>query len=105
MPYARKDTTPWASGNYYHIYNRGVQKQVLFREEDNYFYVLHKARHYCQTFQIAMIAYCLMPNHYHFLVRQDGETAAGYLPQRIFNGYTKAYNHRYGTSGTLFERR
>lgn len=44
-----------------------------------------------------------MPNHYHLLVRQDGEQAAGLLPQRVFNSYSKAYNKRYGHSGTLFE--
>jgi hypothetical protein len=50
-----------------------------------------------------MIAYCLMPNHYHFLVRQDDEYAAGLFPQRVFNSYTKAFNKRYERSGTLFE--
>jgi hypothetical protein len=46
-----------------------------------------------------------MPNHYHLLVRQNGEQAAGLLPQRVFNAYSKAYNNRYGHIGTLFERR
>ena len=46
-----------------------------------------------------------MPNHYHLLVRQDGEEPAGLLPQRVFNSYTKAYNKRYEQSGTLFEHR
>jgi putative transposase len=44
-----------------------------------------------------------MPNHYHFLVRQDGEFPAGLLPQRVFNSYSKAYNQRYDHHGTLFE--
>jgi putative transposase len=52
-----------------------------------------------------MIAYCLLPNHYHFLVHQNTEQAAGKLPQYVFNSYTKAYNQRYSSSGTLFERR
>ena len=105
MPYARKDTVPWMRGHYYHLYNRGMSKTAIFREEDNYHYVLLKARRYCQDFQLSMIAYCLMPNHYHFLVRQDGLQRAGKLPQLIFNGYSKAYNKRYDHSGTLFERR
>ena len=46
-----------------------------------------------------------MPNHYHFLLRQDGDQSAGLLPQRLFNSYTKAYNKRYDQSGTLFEGR
>ena len=105
MPYARKDTIAWKPASYYHIYNRGVSKATLFREQDNYVYVLRKTRYYCEKLQLGMIAYCLMPNLYHFLVRQDGEHPAGLLPQRIFNGYTKAYNRLYGHSGTLFERR
>lgn len=52
-----------------------------------------------------MIAYCLEPNHYHFMVRQDGDKLAGNLPQFVFNTYTKAYNKAYLRSGTLFEGR
>lgn len=44
-----------------------------------------------------------MPNHYHLLVRQDGEQQAGLLPRYVFNSYSKAYNKRYEHSGTLFE--
>ena len=36
MPYARKDSTSWRPGGFYHIYNRGVSKATLFREETNY---------------------------------------------------------------------
>lgn len=46
-----------------------------------------------------------MSNHYHFLVRQDGEDRAGLLPQRVFNSYVKAFNKRYDRTGTLFEDR
>jgi hypothetical protein len=46
-----------------------------------------------------------MPNHYHFLLRQDGDDSAGLLPQLVFNSYTKAFNRRYGRTGTLFEGR
>ena len=88
---------------YYHIYNRGAHKKSIFQEEENYIFVLQKVQRYRQQFSLAIIAYCLMPNHYHFLVRQDKEHAAGLLPQRVFNSYTKAFNKRYGRSGTLFE--
>ncbi len=46
-----------------------------------------------------------MPNHYHFLFRQDGEIGISILMQRLFNRYSKAYNKRYGRTGTLFEAR
>lgn len=60
-------------------------------------------KRYLEEFALSMIAYCLMPNHYHFLVRQDGNHRSNLLPQRVFNSYSKAYNKRYGHSGTLFE--
>ena len=94
---------PYFPGHYYHFYNRGARQLSIFRERDNYLFVLRKMRHYCLTLDVAPIAYCLLPNHYHFLIRQDGELPAGLLPQRLFNSYSKAYNKRYEHSGTLFE--
>ncbi|MFZ5917528.1 MAG: transposase [Chloroflexota bacterium] len=105
MPYARRDLVTWQPGGYYHLYNRGARGWRIFIEPDNYFFVLWRIKHYSLAFHLAVIAYCLMPNHYHLLVRQDGETPAGLLPQRVFNSYSKAYNKRYAHSGTLFEHR
>ena len=76
---------------------------MLHREPDNYLFVLSKLKLYSEKLRLAMIAYCLLPNHYHFVVRQDGDQRAGLLPQRLFNSYSKAYNRRYQHSGTLFE--
>ena len=45
------------------------------------------------------------PNHYHLLLRQDGDDSVGLLPQLVFNSYTKAFNKRYDRTGTLFEGR
>ena len=46
-----------------------------------------------------------MPNHYHWLVRQNGAYAAGKLPQNVFNRYSKAFDNTYNHTGTLFETR
>ncbi len=46
-----------------------------------------------------------MPNHYHLLLRQDGETPAGKVAQSVFNAYAKAYNKRYDRGGALFQDR
>lgn len=105
MPRARKDHINWVPGHYYHLYNRGARQVTIFREETNYLFVLARMKKYMRELQITIIAYCLMPNHYHFLVRQDGDVQAGLWPQRIFNSYSKAYNNLYGHSGTLFEGR
>ncbi len=80
-------------------------KSPIFREEANYLFVLGKIKEYSRANDISMIAYCLEPNHYHFLARQDGEEPAGNLPQFVFNSYSKAYNKKYEHSGTLFEGR
>ena len=105
MPRARKDDISWQPGHYYHIYNRGARRLSIFREKENYFFVLGLIRKYLSEFNLSLIAYVLMPNHYHFLVQQLSEHNAGLLPQRVFNSYSKAYNKRYDHSGTLFEGR
>src|SRR3990172_2577520 len=100
MPQKRPEYLP---NQYYHFYNRGAHRVSIFKESDNYLFVIRKVKKYLREFELTMIAYCLMPNHYHFLVRQDGEHAAGLLLQRVFNSYSKAYNNRYKHVGTLFE--
>ncbi len=100
MPKPRPD---YVRGGFYHFYNRGAHRVSIFRERDNYSYVLRKMKSYVRSFFLAPIVYCLLPNHYHWLIRQDGDIRAGLLPQQVFNAYSKAYNRRYGHSGTLFE--
>lgn len=105
MPLARKQTITWLPGHTYHLYNRGARQITIFREEKNYRFVLTRIKKYIRQFNLTPIAYCLMPNHYHFLIRQNADHPAGLLPQRVFNSYTKAYNKHYQHSGTLFESR
>ena len=90
-------------GNYYHIYNRGCNKENIFWEHDNYIFLLNNINKYSEAFSITVIAYCLMPNHYHLLVRQDSNHPISTFIQRVFNSYTKAINKKYKRSGTLFE--
>ncbi|MCI0581252.1 MAG: transposase [Chloroflexi bacterium] len=96
---------PYLPGRYYHFYNRGAHRLAIFREDENFLFGLRQMKSYCRELELTPIAYCLMPNHYHLFIRQDGEEPAGLLPQRIFNSYSKAYNTRYGHAGTLFESR
>ena len=102
MPYR---DVHYSQGEFYHIYNRGSGRQSIFRETENYLFLLRRVKQYAQSFNVTVIAYCLLPNHYHFLLRQDGQQPAGMFPQRLFNSYTKAFNKRYGRTGTLFEGR
>jgi putative transposase len=92
-------------GQIYHIYNRGANRQVIFRCNDNYLFLLKRMKQSAVEFEITMIAYCLMPNHYHFVLRQEGEKSISAFVQAIFNSYTKAFNKMYERAGTLFEER
>lgn len=95
----------FTQGEHYHLYNRGRSKLAIFHEKANYIFAIKKLSRYSKQFNIKIIAYCLLPNHYHFLVRQDDQHRAGLLPQRVFNSYSKAYNKRFDHSGTIFEGR
>ena len=93
------------TGHYYHIYNRGANRENIFFRQDNYTYFLRLVKKYSLKYQIAIIAYCLMPNHYHFLLRQDGEAQISQFIGVLFNAYAQALNRQNGRSGALFEGR
>jgi REP element-mobilizing transposase RayT len=59
-------------GKYYHLYNRSNNKELLFRSRDNYYYFLEKFRTYIGPY-CAVLASCLMPTHFHFLIRIETE--------------------------------
>jgi putative transposase len=93
----------FVQGGYYHIYNRGAGRQRIFVEERNYVYLLRLLKKVAAECDVMVVAYCLLPNHYHWLLRQDGENAAGKVPTRAFGSYTQAFNRAYERTGTLFE--
>lgn len=93
----------FAQSNYYHVYNRGARRRSIFLDDTDYRDALHALKRYSSRYDIAIIAYCLMPNHYHWLIRQDGDISARYLVQYVFNGYVKTFNARHQSTGTLFE--
>jgi len=94
-----------STGRYYHVYNRGCNRQPIFANEGNYVFLLRRVKAFLQDCPLAVIAYCLMPNHYHFLLRTEVDEAVSRFIQRLFNSYTQAFNKQQGRSGTLFEGR
>lgn len=93
----------YLDGHYYHIYNRGAHKERIFFEDENYVYLVSLLQKYLQRYAVAVTAYCLMPNHYHLLVRQKQDGDIGGFLRTTFNAYVQAINKRYGHSGTLFQ--
>ena len=64
---------PLVPGQIYHIYNRGVNRQPIFFQTRNWGYFIERLQKYCVPTLIEILAYCLMPNHYHLLARVIGE--------------------------------
>ncbi len=94
-------------GTYYHIYNRGNNRENLFIQQRDYIrFIDLYARHIepvAQTF-----AYCLMRNHFHLLVRIRDESDEQREPSRcfsnLFNAYARTFNRTYQRTGALFQR-
>ncbi|MEM8532977.1 MAG: transposase [Chloroflexota bacterium] len=95
----------FTKGSYYHVYNRGFERQSIFREERNYHYLLDLLMTVAAECEVSVIAYCLLPNHYHWLLRQDGDTPVREVPRRVFGSYSQAFNKAYKRRGTLFDQR
>lgn len=92
-------------GNYYHVFNRGVDHQTIFKNNENYLFLLKRITQFLPDYPVTLIAYCLMPNHYHFLFYIKKDAGLGPFLQRLFNSYTQAFNRQQGRTGTLFEGR
>jgi len=92
-------------GSYYHIYNRGADRRSIFVDDGDFKNFLWRIQQYRRQYAVTVIAYCLMFNHFHFLVRQDGPDKAGLVFQHTCNGYAQRFNNRYDREGTLFQGR
>jgi putative transposase len=91
----------------YHIFNRGNNRENLFREERNYEYFLRLYVKYISPIANTY-AYCLMPNHFHFLVKIKEASSRNANPTQqfsnLFNSYAKSINKAYYRTGALFHR-
>ena len=98
MPRRRVDFRP---GEFYHVYHRGNARQQVYFERENYFYFLRRIRLYLRP-ACEIAAYCLMPNHFHLLVRLAASDFSKAM-QSLGQSYTNAINKRLERSGALFE--
>jgi REP element-mobilizing transposase RayT len=115
-------TDTFNPASYYHLFNHAVGNENLFRNDNNYKYFLAKFKQYI-TPVCKVYAYCLMPNHFHFLVqiKTEAELLLFCKEQQkeiigkvdfhkivmnqykyMFNGYAQAYNKMYSRKGALF---
>jgi len=104
---------PFEIDKYYHIYNRGNNRENIFIENDNYLYFIKLLKKYLLPI-LDIYSYCLLPNHFHLIVKIKDESQLPfairtgklklYQPfSNLFNAYTKAINKRYARRGSLFQ--
>lgn len=108
----------YAADQYYHVYNRGVNKRKIFLDAEDYRYfewllertlspTQHKDRkgraYKWLRESLDLNAYCLMPNHFHLLVYQREARVISQLMSTVATAYTLYFNSKYGRRGPLFE--
>jgi putative transposase len=109
------DIQPLAEGSYFHIYNRGVNGEDIFKEQRNYYYFLQQYMLYCSDV-LETFAYALLKNHFHLLVhikenvlvpKNDGQGMvqlnASKQLSHFLNSYAQAVNKANNRTGPLFE--
>lgn len=129
MP-AKNRTKIYIEKSYYHAYNRGVEKRIIFLDDQDYRVYLSYLRSYLSNpistsihpitqvtgsdpvrqrqllsfyGQIVLVAYCLMPNHFHLLLWQSEANSMTKFMQALGTSYSMYFNHRYKRVGTLFQ--
>ena len=95
---------PIEPGHIYHIYNRGVNKEDIFFSERNYQYFIERMFQYLSP-RSELIAYCLMPNHFHLLVKVTSSDFTKLSLQLFLMSYSKAINSERDRVGSLFQGR
>lgn len=99
MPYRK---TIFLPGHYYHIFNRGIRKQAIFLQDSDYLHFLELVHRYMIIHPVTIIVYCLMPNHFHFILHPDEENSISYFISQLLNSYVKTINLKYNREGRLF---
>ncbi len=96
---------PLVDGSYYHIYNRGINRERIFFCQDNWEYFIRQISLYFQPTLVEILAYCLMPTHYHLLIQLHTGNFAIEVMQPFSLSYTKAVNIQQQRVGSLFQGR
>ena len=90
--------------SFYHVFNRGINKQKIFFNEDNYEYFLDKIETHIAP-HCDILSYCLMPNHFHLLIStiENSDKLSKGLQIALFS-YTRAINAQENRTGSLFSQ-
>ncbi len=126
MP-TKNSVRTFIENGYYHIYNRGVAKQKIFTAEKDYRTFLYFIKEYLLPIEqkdsagseitnarrkpiscsadIELLAYCLMPNHFHFLIKNTSEKGMAKFMKALSVSYSGYFNRTYQRVGPIFQGR
>lgn len=90
--------------NLYHVVLKGINRQIIFEEQKDYFSFLRVLEEYIEEGRFRLHAYCLMDNHVHLLIEPITESL-GDIMRRIEVKYARWYNTKYDREGYLFQNR
>jgi REP element-mobilizing transposase RayT len=82
-------------GHYYHVYNRGCNRERIFANDGDYVFPLRRAKSFLEDYSLSVIAYFLTPNHYHFLLCPEADGTLSRFMQRLFNSHAQAFNRQH----------
>lgn len=89
----------------YHVMLRGINKQQIFYEKDDYQFFISLLERYKEPCGYEIYAYCLMGNHIHLLIREGNEVTTGDIFRHIGSAFVYWYNIKYERVGHLFQDR
>ncbi|KXK26740.1 MAG: Transposase IS200 like protein [candidate division WS6 bacterium OLB20] len=92
-------------GSVLHIFNRGSKKELIFQDNADYERFLLKAFEINQTTKNRIINYCLLPNHFHFLIAASDMKSIPRFMHRLQVSHSRYYMYKYHTVGRVFQGR
>ncbi len=95
---------PRNQGEFFHVVVRGIGRQILFENDDDRRKYLALLEKYREENDITLMAYCLMDNHVHLLIRDNNSSLSLFMKQ-IGVSYAMYYNRKYDRVGHLFQDR
>ncbi len=112
MP-AKNTIRQFSENSYYHVYNRGVEKRIIFLDRQDYTIFLSYLKHYLDPTlgsdpkslaqEVNLLAFCLMPNHFHLMLHQITKDGITKLMRAVCTKYATFFNLKYNRVGTLFQ--
>ncbi len=97
--------TTFLAREFYHLYNRGVDRGTIFFTDDNVRYFMRLLMEKAERNAVEVVAFCRMPNHYHLLIRPSSSNTASRFINSLLGSYFQGLNAARHRVGPLFQGR